>query len=286
MSKGILNTFAVVSATLLFLGWMNIPPDSTNTFELQNTSAPSSDFLSVGEELTYEVSWWWVKLGTIRTKVLSQQGNGEDKRYSPVAYIDSYSGIPFANLHAIFETTMDNKCFSDSFVAREQDSGRWKITRYRFDRMNNMLFVENSTAESEAGSDVRIEKIDTIAIESKSQDGLSLLFFARANVKSGRQYNVPTIIKSSKGNTILNFLGKRTNIKIDSTKYPVDVIEFDGNAEFTGIFGLNGPFEGWFSNDPAQIPIKAKMKVILGSINIELKKWQRTGWNPPQYILK
>jgi len=63
MSKGILNTFAVVSATLLFLGWMNIPPDSTNTFELQNTSAPSSDFLSVGEELTYEVSWWWVKLG-------------------------------------------------------------------------------------------------------------------------------------------------------------------------------------------------------------------------------
>jgi len=63
-------------------------------------------------------------------------------------------------------------------------------------------------------------------------------------------------------------------------------LNFDGNAEFTGIFGLNGPFEGWFSNDPAQIPIKAKMKVILGSINIELKKWQRTGWNPPQYILK
>jgi len=93
---------------------------------------------------------------------------------------------------------MDNKCFSDSFVAREQDSGRWKITRYRFDRMNNMLFVENSTAESEAGSDVRIEKIDTIAIESKSQDGLSLLFLHARMSKVEGNYNVPTIIKSSK----------------------------------------------------------------------------------------
>jgi len=284
--KNTLNATVIVAATLLCSSWNAVAQNKPETTEVRNDFAQNADFLQVGEQLTYEVSWWFVKLGTIRTKVLSQQGGGGDRHYSAIAYIDSYSGIPFANLHAIFETTMDKECFSDSFVAREQDGAKWKITRYRFDRMRNKLFVENGTAESEVSNNVRIEKIDTIGIESKSQDGLSLLFFARANVKSGKQYDVPTIIQSSKGNTILNFHGNHTNVEIDAAQYPVDVIEFNGEARFTGVFGLSGPFQGWFSNDAAQIPVKAKMKVILGSVTIELKRWERAGWSPPSYIPK
>jgi hypothetical protein len=45
---------------------------------------------------------------------------------------------------------------------------------------------------------------------------------------------------------------------------------------------LTGDFEGWFSNDEARVPILAKMKVILGSITIELMRWKRAGWTPPR----
>ena len=55
-----------------------------------------------------------------------------------------------------------------------------------------------------------------------------------------------------------------------------------GTADFTGIYGMSGDFEGWFSNDEARIPILAKMKVIIGSVTIELTRWTRTGWSPPR----
>jgi hypothetical protein len=59
-------------------------------------------------------------------------------------------------------------------------------------------------------------------------------------------------------------------------------VGFDGRADFVGIFGLTGGFEGWFSNDEARVPIMAKMKVLIGSVTIELMRWNRPGWTPPR----
>jgi hypothetical protein len=64
----------------------------------------------------------------------------------------------------------------------------------------------------------------------------------------------------------------------------VDVVHFEGRADFEGIFGMTGDFEGWFSNDEARVPILAKMKVIIGNIRIELTKWNREGWKPPKFV--
>jgi hypothetical protein len=46
---------------------------------------------------------------------------------------------------------------------------------------------------------------------------------------------------------------------------------------------LTGYFQGWFSNDETFIPIVAEMKVIIGNVKLELVKWNRKGWNPPEY---
>jgi len=53
-------------------------------------------------------------------------------------------------------------------------------------------------------------------------------------------------------------------------------------ANFVGVFGLTGGFDGVFSNDGAGIPITARLKVILGSIKVELKNWKRDNWIPPK----
>jgi hypothetical protein len=84
--------------------------------------------------------------------------------------------------------------------------------------------------------------------------------------------------------TLIKFTNEHTSEKIDAIDYPVDLVHFEGNAGFVGIFGLTGDFEGWFSNDAARVPVLAKMKVILGNVRIELMKWKRKDWNPPRYI--
>lgn len=281
-----LNIIAVAFLGLLFFGWITIPSDLTTLIEPQNTTTIDTDFLTVGEDLTYEVSWWFVKIGTIRAKVLNSEILNNNTKYNAIAYIDSYSGLPFVDLHAVFETTMDKECFSQSFIGWEKDGNRWKVTKYELDRKKSILIIKKGFADSVNSANYRVDRVDTLRIQSKTQDGLSLLFFARANVKSGKQITMLTMVDSTQETTRFNFMNKQKSIKIDAVEYPIDVIEFDGVGEFKSIFGLGGLFKGWFSNDIARIPIRAKMNVILGTIDIELKQWKRKGWNPPQHIPK
>ena len=99
---------------------------------------------------------------------------------------------------------------------------------------------------------------------------------------SGQSKTIPTLINEQKVTTRINFSGKREPVEVDAIDYPIDAVKFEGTADFVGIFGLTGDFEGWFSNDEARVPIMAKMKVILGSVTIELMQWKRAGWTPPR----
>ncbi|HLP14751.1 MAG TPA: DUF3108 domain-containing protein [Bacteroidota bacterium] len=252
----------------------------------QNTLPPRSDtgtdvFLQ-NEDLTFEVSWMGIALGSIRSVVTRKQGDGETAIVTAVAYIKSYSGVPFVKVHEIDETTMDHAGISVLFRAREIADEKWKFTDYAFDQHNHRLIAKESIADTETGSKPVMQKADTLKIGPDCVDGLALLFFARLHAHQGGQTSVPTIVSGNQGITSFNFYRKETSAEIDAVDYPVDVIEFNGEAKFSGVLGMTGPFTGWFSNDTAQIPIKGKLKILLGSITVELIKWNRPGWNPPR----
>jgi hypothetical protein len=265
-------------ATLLPIGMM-----FAQSIDPKNAEVADSSFFCVGEELTYEVSWAFIKLGTIRTKVLQSDSKGDRIRYSAACYIDSYPELVVANLHVLFETSMNKECYSDDFVSRERDGDVWDIVHYRFERNSGKIIIEESAAKNKAGEDAQIKKLDTVSIAAQCLDGLSLLYFARANASSRKNISASTVIQGKQGVTEFNFYGKQTSTLIKVLDYPINVVEFEGNAKYSGVFGLSGPFKGWFSNDAAHVPIRAKLKVILGSVTIELKKWHRTGWSPPRY---
>jgi hypothetical protein len=86
----------------------------------------------------------------------------------------------------------------------------------------------------------------------------------------------------SKATTSIRFGVERDEVDIDAVKHDIRVMKLEGETGFTGIFGLTGGFEGWFSDDEASVPIVAKMHVLIGSVRIELIKWKRAGWKPPR----
>ncbi len=92
---------------------------------------------------------------------------------------------------------------------------------------------------------------------------------------------MPTISMGKIGETQIYKERETTTAEIDSCKYPVRVLKFSGKLHLEGIFGLNGDFDVWFSDDEESIPIVAKMKVLIGSIRIELKQWNHGTWRPP-----
>ncbi len=203
------------------------------------------------------------------------------KLYHTSAIINSNPGLSWlVELHIRFYSGIDKDLFSSTWLS--EDSSKKTVT-YRkiwFQYGDSTLRGENGTKK---GDEYRPERFDTTKLSGHCQDGLSLFFYARGNARQKKEEYVPTCIDNKELKTYINFLNEREKIEIDSVQYPIDCVHFEGRADFTGIFGLTGGFEGWFSNDQACIPIKAKMKVILGSVKVELLSWKRSSWNPPQW---
>ena len=215
----------------------------------------------------------------MRIKVLDKISDSSKTIYKTIAYIDSYKGVPLVNLHAIYESSMDEAIFGRLFRSRIKEDSRTEYFIYTFDYPKHGMYIEQGTWGSS-----KVEHRDTLHMDTLYQDGLSLFYYARAHVAEKHELHIPTVVKEKKVKTTIKFLNERTSEKIDAVNYPIDVIHFEGDAEFVGIFGLTGAFEGWFTSDPAHVPIVANMKVIIGNIRIELMKWNREGWTPPRYV--
>jgi hypothetical protein len=115
------------------------------------------------------------------------------------------------------------------------------------------------------------------------QDGLSILFYARMNFGEQRTVTVPCFVNEKEEKTVINFFNESEPVSIDAVDYEIDCRRLNGRTDFVSIYGLTGDFEGWFSNDSFSVPILAKMNVIIGSIDLELIKWNEKLWNPPSF---
>ena len=259
-----------------------ISPGHTVISPRQGPPGPSSRFLVAGEELLYEVSWWVVKLGTIRLRVVDVVSDSGGTRATVRADIDSYENLPFASIHSVSETVMDGDCFVLSSFALTQDGNDWRSIRYVYDPHRQRLLVERGRASDRTGRGFHAGTAETLAVGGRIQDGLSIFYFARASLFAAGGVRVPTIVEGARGNTAFHFPGERSSEEIDAVDHAVDVLDFGGVAEFSGIYGLTGDFEGWFSNDDARVPISANMGVTIGSVKIELISWKRDGWIPPR----
>lgn len=233
--------------------------------------------LQVGEELTYNVSYASFDLGQLRFKIVGTSAGDRTTFYTATAAINSYRGVPFVDLHAVYESVMDEGGYARRFVARHKAGSVWKTTTYDFDYHDGYVRVERGIWKRDT-----VIGRDSLQLDTLSQDGLSILYTTREYAHGDRPLRLPSFVNEKRGIARIDLPGERTSEKIDAIDYPVDLIHVEGNADFVGIFGLTGSFEGWFSNDAACVPILANMKVLIGKIRVELVEWKRAGWTPPR----
>jgi len=246
-------------------------------FGIFSTLSMQAQVMAPGEELTYDVSYMGISLGTIKVTTLKNENfNGKTVHHTKV-YIDSRKGIPFVDLHSIYESWIDPSVqFSHNFAASTKESdGSWSYDKYLFDYPGQTVTMEKYKAN-------KLSNKRILKTPKKWNDGSSLFFLARQMLKSKKTIKVPTIIMDDTVSTSINFVGKEEIVEIDAAKYPIKTVYLSGTANWTGIYGLSGKFEGWFSDDDARIPIRAKMKLYVGNANIELVKWSRGSWQPPK----
>ena len=269
-----LSVFAVMSCIFL----------STQLSTQSKGNGDCSSFvICPDEELVYEVSWMKIPLGQIRLKANASVMVEGKLRHNASAVIDSYDGLPFVDLHVIDHTEMDESLYSKGFDALEKKGDRWESQKSHYDFSKKLLVTEKALHADKHSQAIASPSFDTLHLSSTSiQDGLSILYFARASTRNPRQVRVPTVVYEKEGATLFQVQNKTEYEEIDAWKdKKIRVVPVEGKAEFEGLFGFTGDFKGWFSDDVAAIPIKAELKVTIGSVKLELIKWKRNGWTPP-----
>jgi hypothetical protein len=230
--------------------------------------------MSSREELVYEVRWTVFKLGTVR---IMSTGDYEAK-----ARIDSYDGVPFVDLHSVYYTKMDSSLFSREAYSIDKVENEWRGLSYLYDPQKKRVTVEATYHTDPTVPPYKKELKHTIDLPSGSfLDGLSIAYLPRTLIHMRRSVKVATVLNGKVGYTTFHFTGKRTTERIDALDGPVPVIEVKGSTTAEGIYGMTGDFTGWFADDATGVPIKGKLKVLLGSVSVELIQWKRGSWNPP-----
>jgi hypothetical protein len=280
--RNILMIIGSVCAALLWI--LTVPSVVHQSAEARDASAitveipAAGDEFFIGEELQYNVSYSIFDIGMVKMQVLDTAVRNGIRVFKAKAYLDSYAGVPFVDLHQVFYSEMDEDAFSQFFATHNTSKPTtMPYVKYSYNYKKNKMSYEFGI--DPAGV---VTKTGEEPVFERQLDGLSLFFYARENYRQVRKYSVPVIVNEKSYKTHFNFMNKIGSQEIDAVKYPIETVEFDGTSDFTGVFGLTGYFQGYFSNDEAGIPIVAKMKVILGSVHIELIKWTRPGWIPPK----
>jgi hypothetical protein len=239
-------------------------------------SESGNERLFVGEDLTYVVKYAFFNLGEVRFKVLEKTKIRNKPVYKTIAYIDSYPDLPFVSIHQIYESYIDSSLFPLKFMAKIFGDDTVFV---------NYDFIGASKVEMQKGKfgGSKLWLDSTAHAQHRMQDGLSILYYARMNFGKQMTVNVPCFVDEKEENTLINFFNERESVSIDAVDYEIDCLRLDGNTDFVSVYGLTGYFEGWFSNDSFSVPIKARMNVFVGSVNLELIKWNRELWNPPLY---
>jgi len=223
-----------------------------------------------GERLIYKVKYFFLRVGTLK---LHNEGlvDIDGKKYFKLKiFVDSSPGVPFVNIHDVYESYVDSNSVPVAFYAWEKKGDYTLYTAYEFNYNDNNIRV---LIQKEFPDKVEVLEDNMVKINRVYRDVLSLLYFARK--KSSENYKniiIPTFALGGRDSCYFNEAGKLREIKVNGVKQKAYYLQ--GRVKFIGIAGIKDDFEGWFSTDKQRVPLKAKMKAFFGSINIELEDYE------------
>lgn len=257
--------FDGVSANLQNSGW---------------TTGEQDSVMQSGESLTFEAGYLFFKIGKVKMEVLGRTMYDGTPAYHVRAYIDSYSGIPFVNLHAIYDTYQDARTFmclaTDNIQKDGSDS---TYTSYQFNFAKKILDWRRWKNGVEADSAI-------VPLDTSYTDGVGFFYYIREASRKANglktKLTIPIVVDTVRSTVNLTLNEKKEECDVTAYKYPLEAYKMSGHINFTGFFGVTGDFTGWMSADSSEVPLKANVSVILGSVVVQLKDAKRAGWIPPR----
>jgi hypothetical protein len=211
-----------------------------------------------GEELRYRVKYLFFRLAELRiaTSAVPNEPGVVRVRLSA----RSNPSIPFFHIDSTFESLIgaDGRILSHANLASDSDNGR-RSARYEMDAPSGRCIVR-WVRDGLFGFDV-------LPLPDHAHDGVTVTLLLRAVSRSGSAVTVPTAVDGTWWPTTLRAVETGT---VRWHGRSVDAVHVQSAADYRAPGGLSGVVDAWVSADERAVPLKAKMKVAVGSIRLEL----------------
>jgi Protein of unknown function (DUF3108) len=175
----------------------------------------------------------------------------------------------FFKIRDHYETKLDKKgVFPWVFVRDISEGG--------YDLKQNYVFHQHKKA-------VKTDKGQTFATKPAVQDMLSAFYYARTldfrNAKPGDIFTIDTFIDSEEYTLKIKFIGRE---KLKSRAGNFDCLKFVPVLQQGRIFKKEDDMLVWITDDDNKIPVLAKAKILVGSLQMELVEFKNLA-NPVAY---
>ena len=241
-----------------------------------------SAMLQSGEELRYKVKWNFLRLGTITVRAERVPSSEDTTLFKVSMTVESNPDLMIIKIREYNESLVSAlDMMSKRYLGVFNSPNDGFETRYLYQENERQALY--SKVDLESG---KLLEADTLKNVPRYLEGPSMFFYARWMSRSKQIIRLPKVADGKLAHIEFDFTLGREYIEIDAIDEPVRTRKYKGFLSGGGgtSAGLSGDFMGWVSDDDDAVPIRAEMKVLLGSIHVELEKWSRPGWTLPIYV--
>jgi tetratricopeptide (TPR) repeat protein len=228
-------------------------------------SLPNYNYkINPNESLNYKVKYGFITLGWLNIRIEEEQII-EGKRVFPIIfYVNSNPSFDFIlSLHHVYESYIDvNTMNAIKSRLYTPDEANYLIRNYYFDYDKNIFTSYGIHAD---GRFRRVIK----DLPRTAQDPTSMLYFARGVISNRMGGTTTVVIDEEYKYGHIKYLNETEELDIGDEE--IEALKIFARADFNGIAGMNGDAWGWFSPDKEYVPLKGKIKIIVGSITVEVE---------------
>lgn len=215
----------------------------------------------VGEKLKYTARYGFIHAAEVTMEV--QESKKEINGKKPLHFVASGRTTPsfdwFMKVRHRYDSYVDQKELLPMQFTESVREGKYKRDSYaNFDQKGNKIIASKGTFTS---ADVTF-------------DILSMYYFARCldlkNVKIGEVIKMKYFLDDGIYPLDIEYLGKET-ISTESGKF--ECIKFSPALQPGRVFRKDSRMYMWITNDANRIPVKVEVEILIGSVVLELQKF-------------
>jgi hypothetical protein len=223
-----------------------------------------------GEVLQYRVRWGFIRLGTLTLR----QDRIDSSRYVCTLVAESNPSVPFVDIFFVNRSIIAPPVLTgEEFITAIGRTSSRVVYHWRDLANGRVLFEETLRGE--------VTRRDTIETEHEIYDELGMILSARTLAGTGTRKTFHASMEYNITQTEMRFPQDRETIDVPAFQGRIPAYRFEVKAGWTrpDYAGLKGDFEGWISDDDAAVLLRADLKILVGSVVVELESFERPGWN-------